>query len=284
MNLLGHFVCARHLPVAAQAGSALGDLLPLYHRRLRPLALVRHWSNSRGDDPEMATVAEGVRFHLEVDSRFHCDPLFTGLSAKLQGAMREASSAPGLKRFFAAHVLAEMFLDQLLMDADGGAVDAFYALFRGRSLELSAGFAAAHPLGDPRTFRRFLERIAADRFLDGYRSFEGMLARVQRLLTRFGQRELVPAEAETLRLTLAALREWASGELLQFVAAMRHALPGLAAPGAAGTGDACQPGARAWNGPADAPGPVAASILPDVFQAGGDCPPAGGLAGLTRPG
>ena len=224
MNLLSHFACARHLPPAVQAGSALGDLLPLYRRRVRPLPLAERWSRDPDGAAELADVAEGVRFHLRVDSRFHRDPLFLETSGRISRALREASAAPGLKRFFPAHILTEMFLDHLLMDQDPALAGAFYDLFGGDTRELMTRFASAHPETEPEEFARFLERFVRERFLEGYRDMEGVLRRAQRMLVRFGQRELEPGETAAVRRVLELDRETLRGQLLQFVGAMRHAV------------------------------------------------------------
>jgi hypothetical protein len=223
MNLLGHFVCARNLRAEVQAGSALGDLLPLYRRRVRPLALAEYWAREAGGRQDLSAVEQGVRFHLLVDSRFHRDPLFTSLSGGIQGALREASGTPGLKRFFPAHILSEMFLDHLLIESDGAALPAFYELFDGRIRGLLAEFAAAHADADGESFRAFLARFVSNRFLDGYRDLDGIFVRMQRMLTRFGQRELEPSEIDAVRNVFTIEREFTQKALLQFVASMRHA-------------------------------------------------------------
>jgi hypothetical protein len=237
MNLLGHFACARHLTPLEQAGSAMGDLLPLYRRKVRPLALMTHWSREAPPDTPAARIAAGVRFHLHVDSRFHRDPLFLETSAALQTALQTASGTPGLKRFFPAHVLTEMFLDHLLMHEDGALTEAFYALFEGHLPGLLADFTAAHPEADRAAFAGFLERFLVDRFLDDYRDVDGMLWRMQRMLRRFGQRALEAREEGAVRDTLRAWGARTRPRVLQFVSAMRDAEwdRAGAAPAPAGT-------------------------------------------------
>jgi hypothetical protein len=223
MNLLGHFACARDLPPAIQAGSALGDLLPLFRRRVRPLSLAERWAGDPACPAELGEVAEGVRFHLWVDSQFHRDPLFLETSSRMGRALRKASATPGLKRFFPAHILTEMFLDHLLMAGDPDLVGAFYGMFDGDMRILLARFVSAHPEAEREEFERFLVQFAESRFLEDYRRYEGMIARAQRLLERFGQRLLEPGEAAAVRGVFEEMREPLGPRLLQFVSAMRHA-------------------------------------------------------------
>ena len=227
MNLLGHFVCAQNLPATVQAGSALGDLLPLYRRRVRPLALAEHWAAAQGARADLGAVERGVRTHLLVDSHFHRDPLFTRLSDGLQRSLREASGTPGLKRFLPAHILSEMYLDYLLIERDKTALPAFYELFDERIRLLLAEFVSAHPESGAESFHAFLASFMSDRFLDGYRSLDGVLDRMQRMLARFGQRSMEPVEIQAVHRVFASERVFAEEALLQFVASMRHAVRGL---------------------------------------------------------
>jgi hypothetical protein len=261
MNLLGHFVCARNQPAEVQAGSALGDLLPLYRRRVRPLALAKHWAAAAGAREDLASVEQGVRAHLLVDSYFHRDPLFRRLSEGIQRVLREASETPGLKRFFPAHILSEMYLDHLLIERDATALPAFYDLFDGRMRALLAEFAAAHPQADAESFHAFLARFMTDRFLDGYRGLDGIIVRMQRMLARFGQRALEPGEVRAVRRVFGEERDATPEPLLQFVASMRHAVRGLRP----GMGSGAAP--RNWI-PAE-PGPSAPGQIPLEPRGGG---------------
>ena len=105
MNLIGHFACAADLPEAVQLGSVLPDLLPLYDRRLRVPALMKRMGLRVAVDQDAGDVARGMRFHLQVDSRFHRDPLFTDGYQGIKAALNSASQKPGLRRMLPAHVL-----------------------------------------------------------------------------------------------------------------------------------------------------------------------------------
>lgn len=223
MNLLGHYVCARHLTPPEQLGSVLGDLVPLYRRKVRLLPLTRAWERGAESDPRMTGLLKGVRHHFWVDSRFHRDPLFTDTAARVGEALRRAGGGPGLKRFFPAHVLTEMFFDHLLMTGEPELLEEFYGLFDERAEALAARFVIRHPQADEESFRRFVGLFLEERFLDAYRSYEGIVRRMQQMLPRFRQRALEPAEAEAAVAELEAGKEATYGRLLQFVTSMRHA-------------------------------------------------------------
>jgi hypothetical protein len=193
MNLIGHYTCAAVPSPEVRVGAVLPDLAALYHRKVRPLALARDWQAQSARPPGMEALLAGVDFHHAVDVRFHRAPLFLRTADGIQQALLGASRTPGLKRFLPAHVLCELYLDHLLLERDPGLADAFYRDVAGAQALMGA-FVERHPLADRAGFRAFLERIVDDRFVDAYRSHEGILRRMQRILARFGQRPLEPAE------------------------------------------------------------------------------------------
>ena len=192
MNLIGHFTCAAVPSPEVRAGSVLPDLVALYRRAVRPRALLRAWEQAE-PAPEMAGLCAGVAFHHTVDARFHASPLFRFGADGIQAALLGASRAPGLKRFLPAHVLCELYLDHLLLLRDPGLADALYRDLEG-ALERIATFVARHPAADAASFRMFLERFVAGRFLAAYRTHAGVLERMNLMLPRFGQRTLGTAE------------------------------------------------------------------------------------------
>ena len=206
--------------------------MPLYRRKVRLLPLTRAWERGAESDPRMTGLLKGVRHHFWVDSRFHRDPLFTDTAARVGEALRRAGGGPGLKRFFPAHVLTEMFLDHLLMTGEPELLENFYGLFDEPAEALAARFVTRHPQADEESFRRFVGLFLGERFLDAYRSYEGMIRRMQQMLPRFRQRVLEPAEAEAAAAELEAGKEATYRRLLQFVAAMRHAERTRSAPAA----------------------------------------------------
>lgn len=231
MNLIGHYTCAAVPSAAVRVGSVLPDLVALYRRKVRPLALARQWREAAGGarDDAFAGLLAGVDFHHAVDVRFHRAPLFESTAGALQEALLDASRTPGLKRFLPAHVLSELYLDHLLLRRDPGLADAFYRDVDGARALLTK-FVARHPQADGPSFGAFLERIVDGRFVDAYRSHEGILERMNRILVRFGQRPLEEVEQEAVAAWFAS----AVGETEQALQAFLHAMHGLAPAAAAG--------------------------------------------------
>jgi len=237
MNLIGHYTCAAVPSPEVRAGAVLPDLVALYHRRVRPLALAKDWQ-ARADGPAgMADLLAGVAFHHEVDVHFHRAPLFRDTAAGIQAALLDASRAPGLKRFLPAHVLCELYLDHLLLRRDPGLGPAFYRDVAALT-PLLAAFVSPHPRAEPAGFAAFLERLVADRFVAAYHTHAGILGRMDRILTRFGQRRLEAAEQQAVAAYFSraeADAERAQGDFLQAMQALApQPLPGAATDGRTG--------------------------------------------------
>lgn len=225
MNLIGHYACAASSDAEVRLGAVVPDLASVYRRKVRPLALARSWHAAADAQPVpgMTALLEGVAFHHAVDLRFHRAPLFTDLEAALATALREASDAPGLKRFLPAHVLAELYLDHLLLQEDEALGAGFYRdVARGRGLLTT--FVARHPQADRSSFEAFLEHVLRERFVDAYQSHAGILGRMNRILVRFGQRPLGAAEQHAITACFGARETETATRLAAFIAEMR-ALP-----------------------------------------------------------
>ncbi len=226
MNLIGHFACAEAREPLVRVGSIVPDLLGLHRRKPRVDAIVRLWEadGRPAGDPEegVAQMLEGIRFHHHVDVHFHRAPLFTEGARGLRVALEEACGAPGLKRFFAAHLLIELFFDHLLLREIPGRAEAFYRDLAAARLGALPAFALRHPEMEREPLLGFLDRVGAGGLVEDYRSLDGIFQRVERMLLHFRQRAMTREEqhaaAEFLNSRQAALRS----ELLLFIASMQQ--------------------------------------------------------------
>jgi len=243
MNVIGHLACAGKAPGAFRFGTLLPDLLALHRRRARCHVLARHWRERSGTLPGADAVVAGIDFHHEVDRRFHKSALFEDLAAAIQTALRAASGTPGLKRFLPAHVLAELFLDHLLLRGEPALAPAFYGALKDRDGSLLAPFVSAHPLVDAGVFTDFLARLGRNRFLEDYQTREGLLWRMDRVLTRFGQRALESAEHSAVLDVFTRHAGETGDRLATFVAELRaEARVWMTAPAGAPAQPTLQPG------------------------------------------
>lgn len=268
MNLIGHLACAKLRDPAFQLGSMLPDLLGMYTRRPRATHLVKFWLERNGEQerseekgrqlpelkppPHTAAIIEGIRFHLHVDARFHGAPLFRHHASELRKALQHASNEGGMKRFFAAHILLELYYDQFLLRAFPELADRFDALLAEGDGGMLWRFCAPHPDVDGAELKVFTRRLLEIQFLQGYMSDEGIAGRVNRILQRLGQRAL--NEPET-RCVVSYFGNGAASmveELLEFVEAMRATEPAADSPNL--RPGPMMPGADAQRG-AGRPGP-----------------------------
>lgn len=219
MNLIGHFACASKASPKARLGAVLPDLLGLYARKVRPRPLLREWEGETATLHGAADVVAGIDQHHAVDRHFHRAPLFTDFQAALMRLMRQASDTPGIKRFFPAHVLSEMYFDHLLMARHPNLGDMLtQALEEGQPL-LEA-FCVRHPAVERQDFSRFMGRILADRFWEDYRDHEGIFYRMNRILARFSMRSLEPVETTAISETFTQQAATTQPLLFGFVETM----------------------------------------------------------------
>lgn len=175
MNYLAHGRGTLDRPYVL-AGTALPDWLAACDRgaRLRRGAV----------DAAMGEVAQGVRRHLHEDAWFHGTEAFLEVSGVL--ARRLRARDPDARAAFYGHVLTEMLLDAALMAESPGLLDAYYdalAEVDPRRIDAAAaGWTTAPPSG----LVEFIELFRRTRFLSGYATDAGLLARLEGVARRVG--------------------------------------------------------------------------------------------------
>ena len=201
------------------------DLLPLYHRKIRVFGLL----NNRPPLPEGETLGPlmedflaGVRFHLAVDREFHSQPFFERFSHGLAQGFQTASGPKGLKLFFPAHLLSEMYFDHLLITRHPGWTDELYQVIRDVGRETLTEFTQGHPLASPQGVNRFVGILLADRFLEDYREPEGLFFRAGRILAKCHQRQLTAEEQQAATGYLKRNGPQVWPDLWEFIGAMRQ--------------------------------------------------------------
>lgn len=226
MNLIGHLACAREHGDMLRLGAVLPDVLGLFARRPRANNLEKYWRANGGLSPDMEGVAEGIRFHHYVDARFHAAPLFLDNAAALRKTLQDASREGGLKRFFAAHILLEMFFDRLLLRHTPALSAWFYTLLERERRGMLERFVSRHPEVDGQAFDAYLGRVLDHRFVEDYRHDGGILYRANRMLLRMRQRPLNEPEAGAVVSYFERETAPAGEALLRFVELMQQSQNG----------------------------------------------------------
>jgi hypothetical protein len=159
MNFLAHFLLARHID---SADFHLGAILPDISRRAGFRIQEQHLSevNSAYD------LNAGIRLHWHADARFHNSELFhLGFHVwkEALGPLIPETS----RKFFLFHLLAEMWLDRLLLLENPDAAFQFYESLA--STDAVLVFEMAERLGDTnRKLSATLEDFRQRRFILDY--------------------------------------------------------------------------------------------------------------------
>lgn len=179
------------------AGTAVPDWLSAFDRgvRMRHRRVVPFVDES---DPVQAEVAAGVLQHLHDDRWFHETRAFVETSAELTRLFRKLlGPEDGFRPGFLGHILTELILDGVLIDANPDRIDGYY-----RALEQV----------DPERIQRAVNRMAKkpasklavmiplfcrEQFLRDYLKPNRLLYRLNQVMRRIKLKQL-PGETEAL--------------------------------------------------------------------------------------
>ncbi len=158
------------------AGTALPDWLAACDRgaRLRRGAVAA----------AMGDLAQGVRRHLREDAWFHGTQAFLEVSGILARGLREGD--PHARAAFYGHVLTEMLLDAALIAERPDRLDAYYAALDEIDPRRIDAVAASWTTAPPRGLLAFIDLFRRTRFLEGYATDAGLLARLEGVARRVG--------------------------------------------------------------------------------------------------
>lgn len=180
------------------AGTAVPDWLIVADRQVRtrpkhaePFASL--------EDPRIAAIARGILQHHADDTWFHVAPAFYELSTEFTGQVRGFLPADGgFRASFLGHLLVELLFDDVLIAAEPGALDAYYAAVA--SVDPQFIEQAINQIA-PRSTNRlawFIERFLAERFLSDYADDGRLLLRMNQVMRRAGLPQLPEAFCELL--------------------------------------------------------------------------------------
>lgn len=166
------------------------------------------WSKKSKNNKQFEALWEGCQKHYEADSWFHDCDYFVEITEKLETDLTKLQSE-GLfleqRKWFLAHILAEVLLDRLIIDKHPKALDAFY-----RDLNLV-------PFAHIKSFLleagkdgmgRFEQGHAAflnSEFLRYYATFGGLTESLNRVVQRTKQAAFSDAEHKAMTVLMS---EW----------------------------------------------------------------------------
>jgi hypothetical protein len=175
----------------AVAGTSLPDWLRFIDRRarLRPDVLDAVNVNTLGDvdaGGAFAALRDGAQRHHDDDLRFHTDSAFDDVSTRLTHAFRAVDA--GLRASTLGHVLTEMLVDAVIIDADAGVVDDYYAAVAAVDAAVVADFARRATGRDLPHFEPLLARFVDAAYLRLYATDAGLLRCLSGVCQRVGMK------------------------------------------------------------------------------------------------
>jgi len=184
MNYLAHGYRFLDRPLFV-AGTALPDWLSASDRKAR----LRR-SAVEGVDGDLAA---GVRRHMDDDAWFHSTEAFQRSEAELTEMVRFAhQDEPRQRAWFFGHILVEMLLDAWLMEEDPTRLDEYYAVLSAADLAQVRKESAPWLSQPAQRLEWFMDVFLESRFLEGYRTDEGLLHRLNGVARRVGLPSLSP--------------------------------------------------------------------------------------------
>jgi hypothetical protein len=197
------------------AGTALPDWMGVIDRQHRlPPKLVRAWQHD--GDADVRSLAAGILQHHADDEAFHTGQAFARLQVRFARWIRETDpGASDLAKYLLAHIVPELMLDALLIEAQPGKLEVYYEVVSELDSAQLAGMIARISGKWPTEMGRFLPLFVRERFLADYGDDDRLIYRLRQILSRVGWGPL-PVGFESL---LPAMREE--------VNAVRHELIGF---------------------------------------------------------
>lgn len=174
------------------AGTAAPDWLNVVDRKVRVRSKYAA-PHAAGDDPVLASVARGVMQHCADDAWFHETRAFAELSLDLCVRLRDAlGPEDGFRPHFIGHILVEILLDAVLIEAEPERLDAYYTAMNsldGPAVEAAISQIAGRSAAGLATF---IPLFCRERFLWDYRDDGKLLFRLNQVLRRV-QLPLLPS-------------------------------------------------------------------------------------------
>lgn len=196
------------------AGTAVPDWLSVVNRRMRARVRIVEPIVETTEDETTRQLGRGILQHHHDDSIFHTCDAFVMLEAKAAARFRTImpdryDHRPG----FLGHIVVELLLDTVVEERYPGSLDRYYdalASIDSTSLQEKVNSMAT------RTSDRlgwFIRKFHEERFLEDYRSDEGLLFRLNQVMKRVKLPALPEATLELFQELRPIVRDNASGML-----------------------------------------------------------------------
>ncbi len=175
------------------AGTAVPDWLNVVDRRVRVRSR-QALLHVDSDDPQLSRVAAGIVQHCQDDAWFHQTPAFAELSLELCRLLRQELPADdGFRPHFLGHILVEILLDAVLIEAAPERLEAYYAAMSavdGQRVQQAVNAISPRPVAN---LDAFIPLFSRERFLSDYADDAKLLFRLNQVMRRVGLPLLPPS-------------------------------------------------------------------------------------------
>jgi hypothetical protein len=180
----------------------VGLILPDWSRSAAGKRKVEWIDNTQPNGLELSLL-KGCKAHYEGDDWFHnCDFFIqvTDLVAKEIGREKAQNGLfAGQRGWFMAHILTEMLLDRLIIEADAYALDRFYSDLRAVPFKEIEAFLLKSGKTDMGRFPLAHKAFIESEFVRFYANAEGLTESLNRVVQRTGQNAFTEEEFNCIR-------------------------------------------------------------------------------------
>lgn len=202
MNFLSHFYFDRY---STNCYHILGTVMPDLLKNADKNALI-HPEKLSHPQPQIQSMIEGWKKHLEVDRYFHNADFFIFHSHQLKRQLFPALEGSPVKPFFLGHIAIELILDNLLLTEGTVTADDFYAHLNGCTDEIITEFLRFSGMQHTGRFISFYDEFKRSRYLYTYDQISQIAYALKRICMRIWNNPFTPHQEQQLNTILASYR------------------------------------------------------------------------------
>lgn len=202
MNFLSHFYFDRD---STNCYHVLGTVMPDLLKNADKNTVI-HPEKLSHSEPQIQSLIEGWKKHLEVDRHFHNADFFTVHAHQLKLQLLPALEGSPVKPFFLGHIALELILDNLLLTEQLITVDDFYAHLNGCSDAVITAFLNFSGMQDATKFIRFYDNFKHSQYLHTYNEISQVAYALKRICMRIWNNPFTTHQEQQLNTILSEYR------------------------------------------------------------------------------
>jgi len=190
MNFLSHYYFDRN---STNCYHILGTVLPDLLKNADK-TIILHPEKLHHTKPEINSLIEGWRKHLEIDKYFHSADFFLTHSRGLKEVLQPVIAGSPVKPFFLGHIAIELILDNLLLTTDKITVDGFYDHLGSCDENVIDEFLRFSGMKNTDVFLTFFEAFKKHRYLATYTDVNQVAYALKRICMRVWHHPFTPEQ------------------------------------------------------------------------------------------